>query len=1086
MAIGLATKRKLKDFFFDRSNMYIGQKQRLALGYRTDQEFYEYLKKLKYDIEDLAETPKNKAIQEFKTRFDQAKAERKRSTAKTRKNNKETLNNELEEFKKNLSKLPNPSRPKFKPKKQRKNQRLTTHRRGDMRIEYNFQTTLKTNVGDDSQVIIKNLIDEINLAFELPSIQKLLRTAGSWVGIVAHPSANNIDSGTIHNVSSTYNPTKEESISNLNTKLREYLERYNSDIIEIEEFDIVFFLTSANQGAGTATRSINVANTTWKICDVKTRNNCLYASIVLAMNYQRFRDFEIDKETNDRVINTAKQLKKHMKEKGFEVKALFSNEEEIKMCSEYLKTPIKVYNNLFRVIQDYTPINKVCRKTKAKDTIEIQISNNHYKALLRRSVIKEAYIEEQPENVFVQDETEDKLITKRIFDSPQIYNYGAYDIEATPDTNNNNYHKAYACGITYYFKDEFIHQQFWGMDCQIQFIDYLIKNINKLNGYTLYAHNGGKYDYPNLLREAVLNHKGIYIKNLVELNGRLMSFYLTDGNHKIHFRDSSCIFVAQSLDSITKALNVKHLKLKELVKHDEINLDNYLTHRPEITKYLEHDCTGLLECILSFANSVYEATQINLSQVFTGATLAKKHFYKNHYRNASGNIMSDIYFLSKEKDKFIRGGYFGGRTEAFRLNTIKGKVFYDDFTSLYPSMAHSNRLPYGKPEWVEFKSNDDFKGFFGFCDVYVRSINFEKKPIHATNHKIEGENKRLFAHYQDWKKMNLFSQEIRLGMEKGMYEYKFEGCKGIRFKSGMFMRKVFQECFDQKQKNNDNEAMRMTWKIIANSLYGFWGLRWTDRESLVIEKSSEVNLNHYLESRKLINVSQMGEYTTLNVQKDLEMEDFNVSIAAAITSYSRMKLWNLINDIEERGFEVYYCDTDSVISNCNIRKDEFLQKTYCPDMTGDALGSLKNECLDKIKKHNKKTDNKVDLKVQTETDGGEVCFDEVIICGCKWYALKKTCYNGEELIDTKLKGYREGNKEDKNYKPLLYEDYERLSEDKSYCISQVQMQFNIPKSSYLDEDRRFGLKIIDIPKKFRVNYKKGIVDENGKIHPYVL
>ena len=143
------------------------------------------------------------------------------------------------------------------------------------------------------------------------------------------------------------------------------MERYNSDIIEIEEFDIVFFLTSANQGAGTATRSINVANTTWKICDVKTRNNCLYASIVLAMNYQRFRDFEIDKETNDRVINTAKQLKKHMKEKGFEVKALFSNEEEIKMCSEYLKTPIKVYNNLFRVIQDYTPINKVCRKTKA-------------------------------------------------------------------------------------------------------------------------------------------------------------------------------------------------------------------------------------------------------------------------------------------------------------------------------------------------------------------------------------------------------------------------------------------------------------------------------------------------------------------------------------------------------------------------------------------------------------------------------------------------------------------------------------------------------------------------------------------------
>ena len=1083
--IGSKKKQKVKKFFFGDENIYLGKKLAKSLGYSTETDFYKALIKRQKATEVLDEADQRSDVEAFRKEVEDVKRKKRRENRKRNERFREFLN--LNDFKAGLHDLPDHPKPKYKPTKQRQSKTLVSSRMGDTRIKYTFQTTLNSDLGDDEEKVIKHFFADVETAFQLPSIQKLLRMEGVYVGLVAYLTSSNTDSRTTNHVSSTFNPSKEDTIRDMQWKVRGHCDHYTEDIVEVREFDIIFVFTSANQGAGSSTKTIQCADKTWKVCDVDTRTNCLYVAVTMAVNYEKFRDFATNKKTKERVLNTAKQLKKHLKEKGCSIRRLFSTQEEIEMCAEHLKTRIKVYNNIFRVIQDYTPKATVCRKTKQKNTIEIQVSDNHYKALLRRSTINEPFVEEVIEEGVKINEMEDKLITKKIFQTPQTFKYGAYDIEATPEVADHNYHKAYACGLTYFHDNDFVHKQWWGMDCQTQFVDYLFNNMNVLDGHTLYAHNGGKYDYPNLVREALLKHKGLHIRNLIELNGRLMSFYLTDGNHKLHFRDSSCIFVGQSLDSITKALDVKHKKLTELVKHEDITLDNYMLHRPSISKYLEHDCTGLLECILSFANSVYEATQINLSQVYTGATLAKKHFYKNHYYDKyTRKPKYDIYFLSKEKDRFIRSGYFGGRTEAFRMNKIQGKVYYDDFTSLYPSMAHSNRLPYGSPEWVDFKNNDDFKGFFGFCDVWVRSINLNKKPIHATNQRVDGASRRLFAHYLDWTKMNLFSQEIRLGREKGVYEYKFEGCRGISFNSGKFLTNVFQECFEQKQKNNDNEAMRMTWKIIANSLYGFWGLRWTDRDSILIEKSSECNLAKHLASRKVTNISQMGEYTTLKVSKDLEMEDFNVAIASAITSYSRMKLWNLINDIEDRGYEVYYCDTDSVISNCNIREDDYLQATYCPDITGDALGSLKNECLDKIKKHNKKTDNKIDINLQSEADGGELCFDEVIICGCKWYALKKTCYNGEVIMDTKLKGYKEGSKDSKDYQPLLYEDYERVTSDKSQCIFQVQQQFNIPKSSYIDEERRFGLKIIHIPKKFHVNYKKGKVDAEGKIHPFVL
>ena len=51
-------------------------------------------------------------------------------------------------------------------------------------------------------------------------------------------------------------------------------------------------------------------------------------------------------------------------------------------------------------------------------------------------------------------------------------------------------------------------------------------------------------------------------------------------------------------------------------------------------------------------------------------------------RDASGRS------LSNSADKFIRDFYYGGRVEIFHLGRVPGdKIYYYDFTSLYPAMG---------------------------------------------------------------------------------------------------------------------------------------------------------------------------------------------------------------------------------------------------------------------------------------------------------------------------------------------------------------------------------------------------------------
>lgn len=607
-------------------------------------------------------------------------------------------------------------------------------------------------------------------------------------------------------------------------------------------------------------------------------------------------------------------------------------------------------------------------------------------------------------------------------------------------------------------------KQFWGLDCLQRMTTYIHDNKERFNGYTLYAHNGGKYDLPLAIKKAFMESPEFLIegKGCVELNNAWIGFTLrakNDRKFKIYFRDSLRL-LPMGLAKLTKELKVPHQKLHETINHNDITLLNYNTF-PQLKTYLTHDVFGLLEVIQKFGQGVFKDLGIDITNCYTGASLSKKNFFKNYY-----DTKFPVFKLSDDNDKFIRDSYFGGRVECFQMGEVD-RCYYYDFTSLYPDVGRK-LLPYGEPEIVKLnKAKKLDKSFFGWVECLVRTKNTKHIPKHA----VLKDDRLIFPIFENWTKINLFSEEL----DYEQYEYEF--ITGVKFKKHRIKQKFFNDGFRNKAKakSEGNPAMAQAYKIIINSGYGFWGLRTKDRDGVIICEPNSHDYMSYLNTDKLVSIREQGDYVLCRIKKDLDVCDFNVSVAAAISSYARSKLHKMLTAIRKVGGKVYYCDTDSVICNININDYPNIKKKFQWDGDGTELGSLKNECdeyIEKIvkKEHPNYTKEQIDeeVKILSAKENGNFYFDKGILTGCKQYALqKKINYNGKDhtVEIVKCKGYSQ--KDDK----LKFSDMESLNS--GIKMTQKQTQFRCPKSNYVSETNAFIIKSKVVEKSFRKTYTKG-------------
>lgn len=553
----------------------------------------------------------------------------------------------------------------------------------------------------------------------------------------------------------------------------------------------------------------------------------------------------------------------------------------------------------------------------------------------------------------------------------------------------------YACGLK---TPKHGYVSFWGETCAKELLRYLwsirqdFRTIrdrfgNKLT-HTGFGHNAAGFDAYFVLRQLMTedpDHATWQISEDQVINdGKYLRFTIFDPNDKeirIQFQDSMAYFAQTGLAKIASEYQCE--TQKGSFPHEEVTIHNWREYKDRCEIYLQDDCQALYEVLykhekyvwdFSYSNEIiylcphdksqsfcthckndtsvkltnkYPKGGIIMSQVITAASIAKRTFFNKYYHR----WQTAMYTPTEAEYGYMKRGYMGGRNEMFipAGKPLYQKVWYKDFTSLYPDVAAHNDLPSGKMTFVKLGGVQATLTNipYGMVRCMVRTIDFKRKPLHLYKEK----HKCYFARFVDPIEMTLYSEEIRLGLEQGMYEYHL--LDAIRYERKIpLLHQVMTDAFRVKKEQTElgNSGLALSAKIVANSTYGFFGTNVFNKVGGKIEHKDVTRLPKAFAERRVMDVARHGDYFVSKQVNHLPTKDINIGIACAITSLARMKLWSLMDDIEKQGGEVFYCDTDSVITSIDTDKNEYLRQKYNPSGTGAELGELKCEITEKLHK----------------------------------------------------------------------------------------------------------------------------------------
>jgi hypothetical protein len=809
------------------------------------------------------------------------------------------------------------------------------------------------------------------------------------------------------------------------------------------------------------------------------------------------------------------------------------NYDSIQKVADYVVACIRVYNILGKVYKEFVPqsLNKKSGKSKERcKTLNIlQIPGEAIghavamipKAQLHTSRGKRIETWVAPP-IGVKEITAPTLIKKgRNKKKEKRDNKIAVgDLETTTrlvedDPIGKYPQMCYAGGVSWLEGKEFRYKSFWGQDSIRQMLRFWESKAEYFDGYTYYFHNGGKFDYYVMYHQGLLDDPYWVIKSnsMIELNSCILQFTIQgrNNNFQIHFKDSYRLLTG-SLDRLASDMQLKHQKQEAKVMHDGrlqslhdiVTMTNF-EQFPQLKTYLEYDCKALMELMDLFSRETWENPNlnINITSCVTAANMAKKLFYKNFYDPDK----MPIYNLPPEMDSLIRGGEYrtieghtayrtgfaGGRVEVHIIGDmikrgIKGPFFYLDWTSLYPYVGEKYDLPYGMPKMVKGESLLDENGklredAYGFILVEVTTdltADLSKfRPLHANVR-----NSRLmFEWFETPVQMVLFTEEIKLSQQMGLpYKYKFK--QAVLFCRGPLYKSFFRTCFDlkAKYKKEGKPAASAVFKLTGNAGFGFQGLKTIRRDGVLLQDKDNNELLRFFLENRLKDYKIVNEYMFLRGEKDLRTKNFNVGIASAITSLARMELYKGLCDIGQVA-DLIYCDTDSIISNCNLRAHPALYNKLRWDGKGAELGTLKNEAEDKF-------DRRVIEAERAFFPDGELGFDTCIVLGAKMYYLEYTYQSdlAKELIQKgelkpivkthALKGFSNRNGE------INRAMFEKMAEDETNRVTQEQMQMRSGRDGLLN--RNGELRRTTVKKSFRSIYNKGIVGEDGKVQANIF
>ncbi len=407
---------------------------------------------------------------------------------------------------------------------------------------------------------------------------------------------------------------------------------------------------------------------------------------------------------------------------------------------------------------------------------------------------------------------------------------------------------------------------FWGDDCLEQCCKFIYRSMT---GYSIYAHNGGKFDYNFLMR------KGYLTNPLSVIGGRIAQAKI--GSNTV--LDSLLLYpmalANYQKDEIDYGLFVKTKREK---------------HKEKITEYCINDCKYLYNLLSEFF--LLFGKKLTIGQAAFGEL-------KKHTRTLPKT--------KKPYDDKFRNFYYGGRCQAFKTGHLKGNFNYYDVNSLYPfamKFQHFNSKSIAQVRGSALDGKGYFKKDKGL--PYFAKVKCKNKNALC----FKGDDGLL-----DFTKREgtFFTSgfEIQAAIRNGLisdieYLQIFVCFDPVTFPE--FVDKYYYEKSHAK-----TATERQFYKLILNSAYGKFGQNSNNFfEYYIKNKNDDKELDN-----DFLFYSDSGEVDIY--RKPNPDDNFNdVAVASSITGKARA----IMLDYMSVAVNLVYMDTDSLV--CESIPDEFI------------------------------------------------------------------------------------------------------------------------------------------------------------------
>lgn len=604
-----------------------------------------------------------------------------------------------------------------------------------------------------------------------------------------------------------------------------------------------------------------------------------------------------------------------------------------------------------------------------------------------RQIKNSAFVFKDDELTVLINKISTKYMKKlNVKDKNEVNPYiGSFDTETFL---NNGESQIYSLGFTnyeIYGTDKEVEMFYLGRDgvTSEEIVIKCLESMLKYSQHTYYTHNLGNFDAVYLLKIILEYNKKVKdyfdLKNIIYRNEDLLKFEVSIPSlyktTKIIFVDSYNL-LANSLSSLAKQFGIPTQKGYFPYNFVNKNTLNYIGVTPgieefkgiskeEYTKiyrqdwnlkeenleYLKKDLLSLYEIMKESNKYLFINHKVQMTDSLTISGLAMKIFCTYYLYNNTISIINKPKIFND-----LKLSYYGGIVEVYK--PYGENLKYYDVNSLYPFVA-KNKLPLKLLSYCEFltenlteaKTLSDRFGFFK-CRINTRNV----APKYLGLLPIHYDSKLIMPHgeWEGW----YFSEEVKFAEYYG-----YEVTVLCRYVFDDAYTPTFNKYVDNlfKIKSNSQGSEKLMTKFFLNSLLGRFGLdiekpittiltekmtkellianelsfkKITDEDFLVTynpKPSLEICEEHGVDYNQLLNSRNP-------IREDSPLQNVNIAISSAIAAYGRIYMNQIKIQILEKGGNIYYTDTDSIVTDIELD----------PVYVGDKLGQFK--LLDDIEK----------------------------------------------------------------------------------------------------------------------------------------